>query len=35
MPVPLKSDQLDEYMKPVLVAATTGDFNKIKVMNGL
>jgi len=34
MPVPLKSDQLDEYMKPVLEAAKTGDFNKIKLMPG-
>jgi alcohol dehydrogenase class IV len=32
MPVPLKSEQLDEFMKPVLEAAKTGDFNKIKVM---
>ena len=35
MPVPLSPSQVDEYMKPVLVAATTGDFNKIKVMNGM
>jgi alcohol dehydrogenase len=32
MPVPLNSDQLDEYMKPLLEAAKTGDFSKIKVM---
>ena len=32
MPVPLKSDQLDEYMKPVLQAAKSGDFSKIKLM---
>ncbi|MHB8278401.1 MAG: iron-containing alcohol dehydrogenase [Candidatus Humimicrobiaceae bacterium] len=34
MPVPLSSNQVDEYMKSVLEAARTGDFNKIKVMNG-
>lgn len=33
MPVPLSSNQVDEYMKPVLEAARTGDFNKIKMMN--
>jgi alcohol dehydrogenase len=33
MPVPLKSGQLDEYMKPVLEAAKMGDFNKIKLMS--
>ena len=32
MPVPLNSGQLDEYMKPVLQAAMSGDFSKIKVM---
>jgi alcohol dehydrogenase len=32
MPVPLKADQLDEYMKPVLQAAKSGDFSKIKLM---
>ena len=32
MPVPLNSDQLNEYMKPVLEAAKSGDFSKIKVM---
>ena len=32
MPVPLKTEQLDEYMKPVLQAAQSGDFNKIKLM---
>ncbi|MCL4386001.1 MAG: iron-containing alcohol dehydrogenase [Cyanobacteria bacterium] len=32
MPVPLSPDQVEEYMRPVLEAAKTGDFNKIKVM---
>jgi len=32
MPVPLSADQIDEYMKPVLLAAKTGDFNLIKTM---
>ena len=32
MPVPLSSDQVDEYMRPVLLAAKTGDFNLIKTM---
>ena len=32
MPVLLKSNQIDKYMKLVLEAARTGDFNKIKVI---
>jgi len=30
MPVPLNADLVDEYMRPVLQAAMTGDFNLIK-----
>ncbi len=30
MPVPLSADMIDEYMKPVLMAAKTGDLNIIK-----
>jgi len=32
MPVSLNADQLDEYMRPVLEAAKTGDFSKIKII---
>lgn len=32
MPIPLKADEVDEYMGPVLEAAKTGDFNKIKTI---
>ncbi|MHB1254083.1 MAG: iron-containing alcohol dehydrogenase [Candidatus Humimicrobiaceae bacterium] len=34
MPVPLTADKVDEYMGPVLEAAKTGDFSKIKVCQG-
>ncbi len=30
MPVPLTAEQVDEYMKPILEAAKTGDFSLIK-----
>jgi len=30
MPVPLSADMIDEYMKPILVAAKTGDLSLIK-----
>jgi len=33
MPVPLSAETIDEYMGPVLEAATTGDFSVIKNMN--
>jgi hypothetical protein len=32
MPVPLTADMVDEYMKPVLEAALTGDFSAIKTL---
>jgi len=32
MPVPLTADMVDEYMKPVLEAALTGDFSAIKTV---
>jgi len=32
MPMPLKPEQIDEYMKPILDAAESGDFNLIKVL---
>jgi alcohol dehydrogenase len=32
MPVPLTSDMVDEYMKPVLEAAMSGDFSCIKTL---
>ena len=32
MPVPLTADQVDEYMGPVLEAAYSGDFSRIKSM---
>ena len=32
MPVPLTPDMVDEYMKPVLEAALTGDFSAIKTV---
>ena len=34
MPVPLTAEQVDEYMKPILLAAKTGDFTLIKSYNG-
>jgi hypothetical protein len=33
MPVPMTSDQVDEYMRPVLEAAMTGDFKLIKTID--
>lgn len=33
MPVPLTPDTVDEYMRPVLEAALTGDFNLIKTID--
>jgi alcohol dehydrogenase len=30
MPVPLTADMVDEYMGPILEAATTGDLSVIK-----
>ncbi|GAB4116533.1 MAG: iron-containing alcohol dehydrogenase [Candidatus Caldatribacteriota bacterium] len=33
MPVPLNSSLVDEYMKPILEAAKTGDFSLIRNMN--
>jgi hypothetical protein len=30
MPVPLTAEMVDEYMKPVLVAAKTGNLGTIK-----
>jgi len=33
MPVPLSADTVDEYMGPILEAATTGDFSLIKTMS--
>jgi alcohol dehydrogenase len=32
MPVALTASQVDEYMKPILEAAKTGDFSLIKNM---
>jgi len=32
MPVPLTAEKVDEYMRPVLEAAKTGDFGKIKTI---
>jgi len=32
MPVPLTSDMVDEYMKPILEAALSGDFSLIKTL---
>ena len=32
MPVPLTAEKVDEYMRPVLEAAKTGDFGKIKII---
>ena len=32
MPIPLTADMVDEYMKPVLEAALTGDFSAIKTL---
>jgi hypothetical protein len=32
MPVPLASDQVDDYMGPVLEAARTGDFELIRIL---
>ena len=29
MPVPMKTEEVDIYMKPVLEAAVTGDFDRI------
>ncbi|MCE5329487.1 iron-containing alcohol dehydrogenase, partial [bacterium] len=34
MPTPLTADKVDEYMGPVLEAAKTGDFGKIKTIAG-
>lgn len=34
MPVSLTADKVDEYMRPVLEAAKTGDFGKIKTIAG-
>lgn len=34
MPVPLTAELVDEYMKPILVAAKTGDFSLIKSFKG-
>ena len=33
MPVPLSTDQVDEYMGPVLQAAATGDLSIIKTLH--
>ena len=33
MPIPLSADLVDEYMRPVLQAALTGDFSLIKSLN--
>jgi len=33
MPVPMAPDRVDEYMRPVLEAAVTGDFNLIKTID--
>lgn len=30
MPVPLTADMIDEYMKPILLAARDGDLSLIK-----
>jgi len=32
MPVPMAPDTVDEYMRPVLEAAVTGNFNLIKTI---
>ena len=32
MPVPLTADQVDEYMGPILEAAQTGDFSRIRLL---
>jgi hypothetical protein len=32
MPVPMTSDMVDEYMKPILEAALNGDFSLIKIL---
>ena len=32
MPVPLNADLVEEYMRPILEAAWSGDFEKIKTM---
>ncbi|MCX6347816.1 MAG: iron-containing alcohol dehydrogenase [Actinobacteria bacterium] len=32
MPVPLTAEKVDEYMRPILEAAKTGDFGKIKTI---
>jgi len=32
MPVPLNAELVDEYMRPVLQAAWTGEFEKIKTL---
>ncbi len=30
MPVPMTAEMVDEYMGPILVAAATGDLNRIR-----